>query len=107
LSELATEHLISPEDGREPFEVSANGALVIRVASRVITRLDGVHVTSGALAYEPATRRSRGHQIDDKFDHGGSQLHVVSGAGYLVAAPGVRSFTAVSLDDDILYLRED
>jgi uncharacterized protein (AIM24 family) len=52
-------------------------------------------------------RRSRGHQTEDRFDHGGTQLHVVSGAGYLIALPGDRTFTAVTLDDDIFYLRED
>lgn len=107
LSQLATDELVRPDDGDEPFEVSASGALVIRIKERVVCRLDGVHVTGGELAYEPAQRRSRGHQIEDRFDYGGSQLHVVSGTGYLIAIPGDRTFTAVSLDDDIFYLRED
>jgi hypothetical protein len=32
---------------------------------------------------------------------------VVTGHGYLIAVPGERTFTAVTLDDDIFYLRED
>jgi hypothetical protein len=32
---------------------------------------------------------------------------MVSGSGYLVAVPGKHTFSAVTLDDDILYLRED
>ncbi len=107
LSQLATSDLVRPEDGDEPFEVSASGALVIRVRERTLTRLDGVHVTGGDLSYEPAMRRSRGHQTEDKFDYGGTQLHSVSGEGYLIAVPGKRIFTAVVLDDDICYLRED
>ncbi len=107
LSQLATDELVRPDDGDHPFEVSPGGALVIRVRERVLTRLDGIHVTGGDLAYEHAQRRSRGHQIEDKFDYGGSQLHTVSGQGYLLALPGTRTFTAVSLDDDIFYLRED
>lgn len=107
LSQLATDSLVRPEDGDEVFEVTATGALVVRVTERMMTRLEGVHVTGGDLTYEPAMRRSRGHQTEEKFDHGGSQVHTVSGSGYLVALPGDRVFTAVILDDDIFYLRED
>jgi Flp pilus assembly protein TadD len=107
LSQLATELLVRPDEGDEPFEVTAAGALVIRVKERILTRLDGIHVTGGELEYEPAMRRSRGHQTDEKFDFGGSRLHAVSGDGYLIAVPGDKTFTAVSLDDDIFYLRED
>jgi Flp pilus assembly protein TadD len=107
LSQLATEDLVRPDDSEHPFEISASGALVIRVVDRVLTRLEGVHATGGDLTYEPATRRSRGHQTADRFDYGGAQLHTVTGQGYLIAVPGKRAFTAVTLDDDILYLRED
>ncbi|CAN5918941.1 hypothetical protein BH11MYX3_BH11MYX3_23830 [soil metagenome] len=107
LSELATDELLRPDDGEEPFEISASGALIIRVTDRVLTRLDGVHLTGGDLQYEIATRRSRGHHTEERFDYGGTPLHVVSGHGYLVAVPGKLVFSAVMLDDDILYLRED
>ncbi len=107
LSELATDELIRPEGGPEVFEVGAGGSLLIRVTDRVLTRLDGVHVTGGDLAYEVATRRSRGTQTEERFDHGGSPLHVVTGTGYLLALPDDRTFFALGLDDDILYLRED
>ncbi len=109
LSQLATEELVRPDEPThdEPFELAPGGALVIRVVERVMTRLDGVHVTGGDLAFERATRHSRGRQTEEKFDYGGSQLHVVTGLGYLIAVPDKRAFTAVSLDDDIFYLRED
>ncbi len=107
LSELATDELVRPDAGDEPFEIAPNGALIIRVTDRVLTRLDGVHVTGGDLSYEIAMRRSRGHQTDERFDYGGSPLHAVTGDGYLIAVPGKQTFHAVVLDDDILYLRED
>ena len=107
LSELATDDLVRPDDGEDIFEVAANGTLIIRVTSRVMSRLDGVHITGGDLGYELAMRRSRGHNTDEPFDHGGSQVHAVTGNGYLIAVPGKHSFSAVVLDDDILYLRED
>jgi len=107
LSQLATDDLVRPDDGDDVFEIAPSGALVIRVKDRVMTRLDGVYLTGGDLAFEPAQRRSRGHQTEQRFDHGGAQLHTVSGQGYLLAVPGKRTFTAVMLDDDIFYLRED
>ncbi len=107
LSELATEELVRPIDDDEPFEIAPGGALVIRIEERAMTRLDGVHVTGGDLAYELAMRRSRGHLTEERFDFGGSPMHLVTGKGYLIAVPGKRPFTAVGLDDDILYLRED
>ncbi|HMG57680.1 MAG TPA: tetratricopeptide repeat protein, partial [Kofleriaceae bacterium] len=107
LSDLATEDLIRPDEGDEVFEIGPSGALIIRVAERVLTRLDGVHLTGGDLGYELAMRRSRGHNTEQPFDYGGSQLHAVTGRGYLIAVPGRHAFAAVSLDDDILYLRED
>jgi hypothetical protein len=72
-----------------------------------MTRLDGVSITGGDLSYELASRRSRGHNTEEPFDYGGSQLHAVTGRGYLIAIPGEHTFSAVNLDDDILYLRED
>lgn len=110
LSEIATDDLIRPEEGADPFEITPSGALIIRVADRVLTRLDGIHVSGGDLSYELAMRRSRGHQTDERFDYNATPLHTVSGRGYLVAVPAVgttQSFLSVVLDDDILYLRED
>lgn len=107
LSQFATEALVRPDDGSETFEVTGHGALVIRVFDRLFCRLDGVHVSSGSLAFEPTMRRRHGRQTTDRFDGGGAQLQVVSGKGYLIAVPGTRRFTAVMLDDDVLYLRED
>jgi hypothetical protein len=108
LSQLATDGLIRPDDGTEMFEVTPSGSLVIRVVERTITRLEGIHITGGELEFEPATRRSRGSQTEERFDYGGVRMHVVSGKGFLVAVCDDKAkFTAVSLDDDIFYLRED
>src|SRR5688572_16194879 len=52
-------------------------------------------------------RRSRGHQTEEKFTYGGTPLFSVTGNGYLISVADDKKFTAVSLDDDILYLRED
>lgn len=107
LSELATHALVRPDDGDHPFEISATGALLVRVSDRVFCRMTGVYATGGQLDFEPAHRRSRGANIDEWFDHGGDPLTAVSGHGYLVAFPDRGRFTAVYMDDDILYLREE
>lgn len=108
LSDLATEDLVRPDDGDDTFEIGPSGSLTIRVGERVLTRLEGVHVTGGDLRYEAAMRRSRGHLTDERFEHAGASFHVVSGKGYLIAVPSTKqTFSAVRLDDDILYLRED
>jgi hypothetical protein len=107
LSEFATSRLVRPEDGDFPFEISTTGVLVVRVFDKVFSRTEGVDVTGGQLAYEPATRRSRGAQTQEPFDEGDRPMFVVSGKGHLVAMPLGGVFTAVQLDDDILYLRED
>ena len=107
LSEFATSRLVRPEDGDFPFEISATGVLIVRVDGKMLSRTEGVDVTGGHLAYEPATRRSRGAQTAEPFDTGGRPMFVVSGKGHLVASPVGGHFTAVQLDDDIFYLRED
>jgi hypothetical protein len=107
LSEFATARLVRPEDGDQPFEISAGGVLIVRVDGKMFTRTEGVDVTGGDLSYEIATRRVRGAQTSEPFASGERQLYQVSGRGVLIASPLGGEFTAVQLDDDIFYLRED
>lgn len=107
LFEFATSKLIRPDDGDSVFELSAGGVLIVRVQGRVYTRTEGVNVTGGELAYEVASRRSRGSSGGEEFSSDGRPLFVVSGKGHLLAGPLDQHFTAVTLDQDILYLRED
>jgi uncharacterized protein (AIM24 family) len=107
LSEFATQRLVRPEDSDQPFEVSAGGFLIVRVADKMFSRTDGVDVTGGTLTYEPAMRRARGQSRAEPFATGGRPMFQVTGSGHLIAAPLGGQFTAVALDDDILYLRED
>ena len=106
LTELATARLIRPEDGDAPFEIGAGGVLIVRVDERVLSRTEEVVVSCGDLAFEPATRRVRGAATGEVFGDGDKNLFIVTGKGYLVAAAAGQVFTAVALDDDILYLRE-
>lgn len=106
LSEFATARLIRPEDGDHTFETSAGGVLIVRVRGRVYSRTEGANVTGGELRYEVASRHVRGSSTGEAFSYDGRAMFVVSGYGHLVAAPLGEHFSVVSLDDDILYLRE-
>lgn len=81
--------------------------LIVRVRDRMWSRTEGVDVTGGQLDYEPAQRRSRGQSRTEPFATGGRAMFSVTGQGHLIAAPLGGQFTAVTLDDDIFYLRED
>lgn len=107
LSELATARLLRPEDSGEPFEIGHGGVLIIRVSDRVLSRTEGVIISGGDLAYEPATQRVRGAQSAEIFGGSDRPMFIVTGSGHLIAAPLGERFSAVRLDDDILYLRED
>jgi tetratricopeptide (TPR) repeat protein/uncharacterized protein (AIM24 family) len=106
VTELATSRLIRPEDGDAAFEIGAGGVLVVRIADRIWSRTEEVVVSSGDLSFEPATRRVRGANSKEIFGTAGQQMFIITGKGYLVASPAGQCFTAVALDDDILYLRE-
>ncbi|MEM9488298.1 MAG: tetratricopeptide repeat protein, partial [Myxococcota bacterium] len=107
LTKFATSRLIRPEDGGHTFEISDGGMLIIQVKSRIYARTEGMSVTGGELAYEVAARHSRGSSTGQDFSSDGRHLFIVSGRGHLIAAPLGQHFTAVTLDEDILYLRED
>jgi uncharacterized protein (AIM24 family) len=106
LTELATRLLIRPEDGDYPFEIGAGGVLIVRVNERILSRTEDVVVMYGDLGFAPAMRQVRGAATGEVFGDAERPVSVVSGAGYLVAAPAGQCFSAVALDDDILYLRE-
>jgi tetratricopeptide (TPR) repeat protein len=107
LSEFATTRLVRLEDGDERFEISANGVLIVRVTDKIFSRTEGVDITGGQLGYEPAHRRSRGQNRTEPFATGGRPMFAVTGHGHLIASARGGQFTAVTLDDDIFYLRED
>ena len=107
LTEFATSRLIRPEDGEHPFELAIDGALIVRVRGEVMSRTENVIVSGGDLGFEAVTRRVRGEMTDQLFgESDGKKLFSVTGTGFLVAGAGDGTFTAVSLDDDILYVRE-
>jgi uncharacterized protein (AIM24 family) len=81
--------------------------LVVQVVGRLSTRTSGAIVSMGALTFEPLTRRVRGKATEEPFGEGVEAVSVASGKGLIVVAPRGLRFTALALQRDILYLREE
>lgn len=107
VSELAEERMVRPSEGGEPLEIGPGGVLVARVTRKLISRTQGVMVSSGELGFEPATRRIRGKQTEEVFGSGDAQLFAVTGEGYLVASACGEIFSVVRLEGDVVYVREE
>jgi len=107
LSQFATERLVRPDDGDHAFEISADGLLIVHVQQRILSRTDGVIVSGGDLGYEPAQERVRGANTGAIFGGDAEPVFTITGRGFLVVSPGTAEFAAVTLSEDILYLRED
>jgi hypothetical protein len=106
VSELTgSTRLLEPLTGR--FLVSDSGFLLINVNERVHTRLDGLHFcSSDGLSYQPLVRRKRGLPSREHFGGADEPVFEVEGAGRLGYHPRDGVFSAVSLDDEIAYVRE-
>jgi uncharacterized protein (AIM24 family) len=106
VTELATMNMLQPGAKGHALELGPGGVLLARVDGKITCRTHGVMVSSGELGFEPATRRVRGRKTDEIFGEGDESLFVVSGSGFLVASACGERFTALRLDEDVLYLRE-
>jgi uncharacterized protein (AIM24 family) len=73
------------------------------VRGKVYARTDGIIVSTGGLSQVPAKRRVRGRVTDEPF----ATVALHAGVGQLVAVPRGGVFATVTLDDEVLYLRED
>ena len=56
VSSFATRRLLRPNEGGQTLEIGAGGVLIAQVHKRLISRTEGVMVSSGELGFEPATR---------------------------------------------------
>jgi uncharacterized protein (AIM24 family) len=107
LADFVSKRLVRPEEGDRAIELAAGGALVLRVRGRLLARTLGVIASGGDLNYEPLAKRMRGKAMDETFGVEAEQMFSISGAGHLVAMPRGGVFSALLLNDDIFYVRED
>jgi uncharacterized protein (AIM24 family) len=107
LTDYVAKRLVRPEEGDRAIELGAGGALVLRIRGRLLSRTLGVIASGGDLTYEPQVKRMRGKAMEDMFGQGPDQVFAISGAGHLVALPRGGVFSALLLEDDIFYVREE
>lgn len=103
---FATARLLRAGAVGEPFALAEGGMLVVRVDGMLPTRTFGAIASSGQLTFEPLTRRVRGQPTDEPFGDGADAMFSAQGHGLVVVAPRGARFTALTLADDIVYVRE-
>jgi tetratricopeptide (TPR) repeat protein len=103
---FATARLLRAGAMGEPFALAEGGMLVVRVDGKLPTRTFGAIASSGQLTFEPLMRRVRGQPTDEPFGDGADAMFQANGHGLVVVAPRGAKFTALSLADDIVYVRE-
>jgi tetratricopeptide (TPR) repeat protein len=106
VAEFATARLLRAAKIGEPFALAEGGMLVLRIDGRLPTRTLGAIASSGQLAFEPMMRRIRGKTTSEPFGEGPEALFLTTGNGLIVVAPRGGKFTALSLKDDVVYVRE-
>lgn len=88
------------------FTLGATG-LVLAVSGELLTRLEGLVAVRGQVAFEPEMKRFRGRATDKPFGVGPQVMVRARGQGTLHLEPvSGRQWTAMSLDDESVYLRD-
>jgi uncharacterized protein (AIM24 family) len=73
----------------------------------MLTRLDGLVASWGSLTMKPELKRFRGKATDKPFGDGPRRMVRASGEGRYVISREGRQFTALELDDEPAYFREE
>ncbi|HEY3360131.1 MAG TPA: hypothetical protein VGQ83_43165, partial [Polyangia bacterium] len=104
---FVTRGLLDPGERGSGLAVGPSGALLCRVDGTMILRLDRGAAVTGELEFAAAVRRVRGRNTEEPLG-GETPLYVVRGAGAVLSLPcGRGRFVALTLDDDIVYVREE
>ncbi len=107
VSELAKKARL-PQSLSGRFLISEVGYLLMDVETRGFSRLNGLHfVSAKQLSYRPVKRKYRGKDCDEVFGEKDGSLFEIEGVGRLGFHPGDRTFSAISLDGDSAYIREE
>ncbi len=90
-----------------PFEVRDGGA-AISVDRELITRIDGLLLSTGQVQFEPELKRFRGRSTEQAFGEGAARMMRAAGQGVLVmSVPEKQAFVALDLAGESAYFRED
>jgi tetratricopeptide (TPR) repeat protein len=107
VSELAQKARL-PECLANRFLISEAGYLLMDVETRGYSRLAGLHfVSAEQLSYRPVKRKYRGRDCDEIFGDKENVLFEIEGSGRLGFHPSGKVFSAISLDGESAYIREE
>jgi len=81
--------------------------VLIHVRGDMLTRLDGLVASWGSVTMKTELKRFRGKATDKPFGEGPRRMLRASGEGRYVIAREGRCFTALELDDEAAYFREE
>ncbi len=81
--------------------------VLINVRGEMLTRLDGLVASWGSVSMKPELKRFRGKATDKPFGEGPRRMLRASGEGRYVISREGRHFTALELDDEPAYVREE
>lgn len=90
-----------------PLAVGADGALHLYTRGDIYARLSGLRAVRGALRTTPVQRRARGRELDEILGVDDPIFLWRGPVSAVIHPPKGRSYHAVSLDDDVLYVLEE
>jgi len=106
MAQYASSKRLEAPEGSAGFAIGPSEVL-IHVRGEMLTRLDGLVASWGSLAMKPELKRFRGKATDKPFGEGARRMLRASGEGRYVISREGRQFTALELDDEPAYFREE
>lgn len=106
LADYTDQKRLSIPAGEGGFLIGATEVL-IQVRGEMLTRLDGMVASFGSAGMRPELKRFRGKATDKPFGEGSRRMLRAMGEGRFVIARENRFFTALELDDEPAFFREE
>jgi Tfp pilus assembly protein PilF/uncharacterized protein (AIM24 family) len=106
LAAFTDQRRLSVPSGEGGFVIGETEVL-IQVRGEMLLRLDGLVASWGGASMRPELKRFRGKATDKPFGEGTRRMLRASGEGRFVIARENRRFTALELDDEPAYFREE
>jgi Tfp pilus assembly protein PilF len=106
LTDYTDQRRLAIPAGEGGFSIGATEVL-IQVRGAMLTRLDGLVASFGSATMKPELKRFRGKATDKPFGEGARRMLRASGEGRFVISRDNRFFTALELDDEPAFFREE
>lgn len=107
LATFALRHLLSPQSAGAAIAAARAGVFCVQVRDEAYVRSDAAMAHAGQISWEPGRRRVRGRLQMDALGSAERPLYRLRGRGEVWVALARGQVVALTLEDDMLYLRED